>query len=512
MEGEIPNHHICPLSSLVELSIRNCYPVKREIPSDSFYRSSLEVSSVGDFNLMEIGIQGILSDIWNMSSLVELSLNNCNLKEGEILNRICHLSSLEELSLDGSHFCSIPTGITRLSNLRALNLSRSKKLQEIPELPLSLRRLKLSHCKKLQAIPELPSSLQLLDMHCTYGISSLSIHSLVNCFKSKLIQEPQISLGASDFGRSIVIPRSSGILEGTRNQSMGSNEVRIELPQNWYENNELLGFALCYCVPVTSEFELYCMLAIGANYQSKVEFECGSHWSKGIQIVIPGNNGIPKWISQQKKGAQITIELPMDCLKCKLNFHGHRYEFLDDLPSKFKSMDGLSSKFWPIGGLSFRSSHSCHHNGDELNGVWVAYYPEVAIPNQYKSNKWRHLKASFCGYLGSQQVKECGFHHIYMPEIVNRAIPQDTSIKGVKRDRTLILIQHPDVRRCCGTKSVAEDINANGQSCWDDTHGTDHDHSSMDTITQNIDDNVVDAQDDEEDHMHKWLYLLCKSI
>ena len=188
MEGEIPNHHICPLSSLVELSIRNCYPVKKEIPSDSFYRSSLEVSSVGDFNLMEVGIQGILSDIWNLSSLVELSLNNCNLKEGEILNRICHLSSLEELSLDGSYFCSIPAGITRLSNLKALNLSRCKKLQEIPELPSSLRRLKLSHCKKLEAIPELPSSLQLLDMHCTDGISSMSIHSLVNCFKSKLIQ------------------------------------------------------------------------------------------------------------------------------------------------------------------------------------------------------------------------------------------------------------------------------------------------------------------------------------
>ena len=44
-------------------------------------------------------------------------------------------------------------------------------------------------------------------------------------------------------------------------------------------------------------------------------------------------------------------------LKCKLKFHGHRYEFLDDLPSKFGSMDGLSSKFWPIGGLSFS-----HHN------------------------------------------------------------------------------------------------------------------------------------------------------
>ena len=142
--------------------------MKRDILSDSFSRSSLELSSVGDFNIMEVGIQGILSDIWNLSSLVELSLNNCNLKECKVLNHICHLSSLEELSLDGGHFSIIHAGITRLSNLRALNLSRCKKLQEILELPSSLRRLKLSHCNKFQAIPQL--------------------HSLVNCFKSKLIQ------------------------------------------------------------------------------------------------------------------------------------------------------------------------------------------------------------------------------------------------------------------------------------------------------------------------------------
>ena len=101
-------------------------------------------------------------------------------------------------------------------------------------------------------------------------------------------------------------------------------------------------------------------------------------------------------------------------------------------------------------------------NGDELNGVWVAYYPKVAIPNRYKSNKWRHLKASFRGYLGNKQVKECGFHLIYMPKIVSRTIPQDTSIKGIKRDHTPILIRYPDVQRCCGTKSVAEDIDVNG--------------------------------------------------
>ena len=135
--------------------------------------------------------RGILSDIWNLSSLVELSLCNCNLIEGEILNHICHLSSLEELSLDGNYFSSIPVGINWLSNLRVLNFSHCKNLLRSPDLPTSLTCLNLNHCKKLEEIPELPSSLRFLDVHCSGGIlfspSLLSIHPLVNCFKSELI-------------------------------------------------------------------------------------------------------------------------------------------------------------------------------------------------------------------------------------------------------------------------------------------------------------------------------------
>ncbi|RVW33168.1 TMV resistance protein N [Vitis vinifera] len=858
MEGEILNHHIWSLSSLVELCIRNSDLTGRGILSDSFYPSSLVGLSVGNFNLMEVGdkgesndsplsvgIQGILNDIWNLSSLVKLSLNNCNLMEVGILSDIWNLSSL--------HTCWHQTTFQ----------SKSPQLETLQEASrnsrasIKFKRPLLEPLQKARAIPELPSNLLLLDMHSSDGISSLSNHSLLNCLKSKLYQELQISLGASEFrdmAMEIVIPRSSGILEGTRNQSMGSHQVRIELPQNcasdlvWviyypkdaikkqYLSNQWTHFTASFksvtleakecgihpiygcfkcrrdkecqqklCLKgsainelpfIESPFELgslclrecknleslpsticelkslttlscsgcsqltifpeifetlenlrelhlegtaieelpssiqhlrglqylnlaYCnnlvslpetiyrlkslvflsctgcsqlksfpeilenienlrelslhgtaikelptsierlgglqdlhlsncsnlvnlpesicnlrflknlnvnlcsklekfpqnlgslqrlellgaagsdsnrvlgaiqsddcrmsswkALNLSINYFSSIipisiiqlsklrvldlshcqkllqipelppslrildvhacpcletlsRIECGSYWSKEIQIVIPGNNGIPEWISQRKKGSEITIELPMDwyhnndflgvalysvyvplhiesnedpcSLKCQLNFHVHHFEFLDDLPSKFWSMNGLSYEFWPVDELSFRRGYLCHHNGDELNEVRVAYYPKVAIPNQYWSNKWRHLKASFHGYLGSKQVKvkECGFHLISMPKIVNRSIPQDRSIKGVEHNRPPILIQYPDVQRCCDTKSVPEDTNVNAQSCCDDTHSTEHNHSPMDTITHNVDDNVVDAQDEEEDHMHK---------
>ena len=68
-------------------------------------------------------------------------------------------------------------------------------------------------------------------------------------------------------GISIAFPRSSGILEGISYQSTGSDEVIIELPSNWYENNDLLGFFV-YCVWVSFGFgsHLYeCDLEVRGN-------------------------------------------------------------------------------------------------------------------------------------------------------------------------------------------------------------------------------------------------------
>ena len=92
----------------------------------------------------------------------------------------------------------------------------------------------------------------------------------------------------------------------------------------------------------------------------------------------------------------------------------------------------------------------------------MAYYPKVAIKNEYWSNELKHLKASFHGFFGGKPVKveECGFHLLYMPKIVNRTIPQDTDIKRVKHNHA-IMTQYLDVQRSCVTKLVLEDANIN---------------------------------------------------
>ena len=193
-----PNHdHILPLSSLIELSLRNSIYKGSEFFTDGFHLSSLKILSLGNFNPMARGILGDIclqsslerlslhirncnlmeegiptNNIRNLSPLASLSLEYCNLWEGDALDHICCFPSLKKLSLEGNHFSSIPASINRLSNLRGLNLSRCKQLQHIPA--------------------KLPSSLLFLDAHCSDGISSspslLSVHSLFNRFESKLIQ------------------------------------------------------------------------------------------------------------------------------------------------------------------------------------------------------------------------------------------------------------------------------------------------------------------------------------
>ena len=164
------------------------------------------------------------------------------------------------------------------------------------------------------------------------------------------------------------------------------------------------------------------------------EFERGSYWSKEITVFIPGNNGIPEWISYKKKGFEIATELPENwwednnflgfalcsvfvplhieskedsCLKCEMNF-----------PHYFEHPDGFVTEFWYVDELSFRRSYPCCHNGGESNKVWVAYYPKVAIENKHWSNESRHLKASFYGE--RVKVEECGLHLIYKTDILNK--------------------------------------------------------------------------------------------
>ncbi|XP_019071940.2 disease resistance protein RUN1 isoform X1 [Vitis vinifera] len=354
-EGKVLNHHVFSLLSLVELCERNSTFMESIIFSDCLHPSSLKVLSVGNFNTME---RGILSDIFHYSSLKTLSLHNCNLMEEGILTNVWSLPLLEELSLSN---CNLREGeilnhICHLSSLLKLSLD-GNHFSRIPAniIQLSkLRTLDLSHCQKLVQIPTLPQSLRFLDAHGCPCLETLSS------------------------------PSSS------------------------------LGFSLFKCFKSAIE-----------------EFECRSYWSKEITIFIPGNNGIPEWISHKKKGSKIETELPVNwwednnflgfavfvplhieskedpcSLTCELYFH-NCLEYPERFFYELRFLDKLS----------FERGYPCCHNGGESNRVWVAYYPKVAIENDYWSDKWIHLKALF--HSEHSKVEECGLHLIYKTDILN---------------------------------------------------------------------------------------------
>eukprot|EP00261_Vitis_vinifera_P030546 XP_019071789.1 PREDICTED: TMV resistance protein N-like isoform X3 [Vitis vinifera] len=280
---------ICNLRSLKTLNINSCMNLKKlpeNIKSlqclEKFYARWVNCqlpSLLGLCSLRELVVshsnlrQGaILSDISCLYSLQRLNLSHCNLVEGDIPTEICHLSMLKVLDLSGNQFSSLPAGISQLSELRVIRLKHCKMLQEIPELPSSLRDIDAHDCAWLKTLSSSASLPWKRQLWC----------SLFNCFKSE-VQDLECGsrwLDAKFYdivyrgkGISIVMPGSCGIPEWIKHQKMGSG-VTIELPMNWHEDKNLLGFVLCSLnVPAKDELaSLHCRLIINGNHFESLYF------------------------------------------------------------------------------------------------------------------------------------------------------------------------------------------------------------------------------------------------
>ena len=167
---------------------------------------------------------------------------------------------------------------------------------------------------------------------------------------------------------SIVIPRSSTILGMIKTRRMGSDAVTIKLPQNWYENNDLLGFALC-CV--------YPPMLLGDEYDdvSALGSEAGL-----------------------ERGLTVSITLGRTCVSVLKSAD-------EDLERVLR--DHISVESW------------CNLSDDDCSSdqMCVIYYPKDAIKEEFRSNQWTYFTASFyCTDVNDYplvEVEECGIHLIY---------------------------------------------------------------------------------------------------
>jgi hypothetical protein len=87
----------------------------------------------------------------HLSSLRSLDLSDCKLLEC-VPNNIGRLSSLTELSLQGSSIVNLPESMAHLSSLKSLNLSECKFLECVPKLPPNLNLVFAFDCPSIKSM------------------------------------------------------------------------------------------------------------------------------------------------------------------------------------------------------------------------------------------------------------------------------------------------------------------------------------------------------------------------
>ncbi|KAJ9671298.1 hypothetical protein PVL29_027333 [Vitis rotundifolia] len=216
---------ICRLKSLKSLSLRGCSNLETfpEIMEDMKCLKYLDLSgasikklpsSIGYLNHLSSlclshckNLRSLPSSIGRLTLLTELYLNGCPNLVKEDMENLINLGFSETQNLMDE---VTPSDLWCLSSLVKLDLSQND-MRHIPAAITQLCKLEhlnISHCNMLEEIPELPPSLKINAHDC---------------------------------------PTSNGIPGWVLHQEMGS-QIRIELPMNWYEDDDFLGFAFSFFI------------------------------------------------------------------------------------------------------------------------------------------------------------------------------------------------------------------------------------------------------------------------
>ncbi|XP_075649095.1 TMV resistance protein N-like [Castanea sativa] len=225
--------------------------VNGQMPSSSAIFETLKKIAFGGFQLLpfnpmstsskSMGLQ--LSSLFGLSSLRELNLSNCNLKE--IPNDIGYLFSLQNLDLSGNNFGCLPESIAQLSILKILNVDNCTSLQSFPKLPLNIGYISGFGCSSLETVPDLlrPNS----SFEPKLGLSNFSKltgnQRFIDLFFSVIKKSTQgLSPNYRGERYDVVFPGSE-IPEWFSHQCMG-NEVNIMKPFS-HLCNDWIGIAVC---------------------------------------------------------------------------------------------------------------------------------------------------------------------------------------------------------------------------------------------------------------------------
>ena len=157
----------------------------------------------------------------------------------------------------------------------------------------------------------------------------------------------------------------------------------------------------------------------------KVTYSCIS----GLHAVVTGGRTglIPEWVSDKSMGCEITIELPKKWYKDD-NFLGFALFFhLDHFPPpycEFSISQGdqfisvnvdfdfrysdFEFDFWDFKPFkNFKFDFWDFNPFKNFDALMVFFFPQIVIPNEYRSRRWQYFKACIKNNSG---VKSFGMH------------------------------------------------------------------------------------------------------
>ncbi|XP_049381498.1 TMV resistance protein N-like [Solanum stenotomum] len=230
---------ICKLKGLVKLDVSNCAKLEslpEEIGDlgkleqlDANYTlisrppsSIVRLNNLKLLNFTKVNSEDRLFFVFpqvneGLLSLEYLDLSYCNIKDGGLPEDIGSLSSLKVLHLRGNNFEYLPQSIAQLG---------------------ALEYLYLSDCKSLTQLPEFPRQLDRIDADWSNDLICNSLFQNMSSLQHDICSSDSFSLR---------VFRSWGedIPSWFKYHGMGKR-VSINLPENWYESDKFLGFAVCY--------------------------------------------------------------------------------------------------------------------------------------------------------------------------------------------------------------------------------------------------------------------------
>ncbi|KAK9016997.1 hypothetical protein V6N11_079487 [Hibiscus sabdariffa] len=180
----------------------------------------------------------MLHSLSGLSSLRELILSNCNLRDGDIPSDISCLYCLEKLDLSGNNFISVPVFGAGLSRLQYIGLSNCRELKSVPDIGASCIESFANPSKVCNA----GDWIRYGGLHCYRLVENINAAT----FLKKYLQ--RVAYMGKSFDA--VIPGSE-IPKWFSHQTVESS-IKIPLPNDIRNDNRWTGVAFC-CIFVNDD-------------------------------------------------------------------------------------------------------------------------------------------------------------------------------------------------------------------------------------------------------------------